>query len=154
VAALEAVVYTGGVDDSNDSMAVALNLLMTAPLAARERHLRLVAVTVTVSTLYLLASQLQPTLAGFAGVAWMLYLVAGRAPRWVSAGLGLLFLLNGLAPFGGDEMGLESAILLVVAVAALAHRARAARRGRPPHLDDCRRGRHRAAGHARDARGR
>jgi signal transduction histidine kinase len=120
LAVLEAIVYTGGVGHSDDSMAVTLNLLMTAPLAARQRHLGLVATTVTLSTLYLLASQLQPTVAGFAGQAWVLYLVAARAPRWVSAGLGLVFLLNGLAPIGGDEMALESAILLVLAVSALA----------------------------------
>ena len=120
VAVLEAIVYTGGVDESDDSLAVALNLLMTAPLAVHRRHLTIVAVTVTVSTLYLLASQLQVTVAGYVGVAWMLYLVGGRAPRWASVSLGLVFLLNGMAPIGGDELGLESAILLVVAVASLA----------------------------------
>ena len=159
IAVLEAIVYTGGVDDSGDSLAVALNLLMTAPLAARQRHLPIVAVTVIVSTLYLLASQLPPTVAGYAGVAWTLYLVAGRAPRAVSALLGIVFLLCGIAPIGG---GLESAILLVdrrvrarprrLAAAdgrarrgagraggdgrARPDRSRAARRGRPPHLDD------------------
>ena len=120
VAALEAIVYTGFVDDSDDSVAVVLNLLMTAPLAARRRHLTLVAVTVTLSTLYLLASMLTPTVAGYAGVAWALYLVGARASRRVSAAFGAVFLLNGVAPLGGSDAGLESAILLVVAVAALA----------------------------------
>ena len=120
VAVLEAIVYTGGVGDSDDSLAVTLNLLMTAPLAARQRHLPLVAVTVILSTLFLFASQLTPTAAGYAGLAWTLYLVAGRAPRAVSALLGIMFLFSGIAPLGGDEMGLESAILLVVAVFALA----------------------------------
>jgi signal transduction histidine kinase len=120
VAALEAIVYTGGVDESGESLAVVLNLLMTAPLAARRRHLTIVAVTVTLSTLYLLASQLTPTVAGFAGVVWMAYLVGARASRWASVALGVVFLLNGVAPLGGDEMGLESAVLLVVGVSALA----------------------------------
>ena len=120
VAALEAIVYTGWVDDSDDSLAVALNLLMTAPLALRRTHLTLVAVTVTVSTLYLLASQLTPTVAGYAGVAWMLFLVGERASRRLSVALGVVFLLNGVAPLGGPDAGLESAILLVVAVSALA----------------------------------
>jgi signal transduction histidine kinase len=120
VAALEAIVYTGGVDDSVDSLAVVLNLLMTAPLAARRRHLTLVAVTVTLSGLYLLASHLTPTVAGLAGVAWMAYLVGARASRRASVALGVVFLINGVAPLGGDEMGLESAILLVVGVSALA----------------------------------
>ena len=120
VAALEAIVYTGWVDESVDSLAVVLNLLMTAPLAARRRHLAIVAVTVTLSTLYLLASELTPTVAGFAGVAWMAYLVGARASRRASISLGVVFLLNGVAPLGGDEMGLESAILLVVGVSALA----------------------------------
>jgi signal transduction histidine kinase len=120
VAALEAIVYTGGVDESGDSWAVVLNLLMTAPLAARRRHLTIVAVTVTLSALYLLASNLTPTAAGFAGVAWMAYLVGAQASRRASIALGVVFLLNGVAPLGGDEMGLESAILLVVAVSALA----------------------------------
>ena len=93
---------------------------MTAPLAARRRHLTLVAVTVTLSTLYLLASKLTPTVAGYAGVAWALYLVGARASRRVSAAFGAVFLLNGVAPLGGSDAGLESAILLVVAVAALA----------------------------------
>ena len=91
----------------------------------------------------------------------MLYLVGERA-RWASLALGAVFLLNGIAPLGGNEGGLESAILLVVAIGALAlgshadadhpsatrrwpsrrdgraraDRARAARRGRPLHLDD------------------
>jgi signal transduction histidine kinase len=120
VAALEAIVYTGWVDESDDSLAVALNLLMTVPLALRRTHLTLVAVTVTVSTLYLLASELTPTVAGYAGVAWMLYLVGARASRRFAAVLGAVFLLNGVAPIGGDEAGLESAILLVVAITALA----------------------------------
>ena len=120
VAALEAIVYTGWVDDSDDSLAVALNLLMTAPLALRRTHLTLVAVTVTVSVLYLLASQLTPTVAGYAGVAWMLYLVGARASRRLTFAVGAVFLLNGVAPLGGDGSGLESAILLIVAVAALA----------------------------------
>jgi signal transduction histidine kinase len=120
VALLEVIVYTGGVDQTEDSLSAVLNLLMTAPLAVRRRHLTIAAVTVIVSMLYLLASQLTPTLAGLAGVAWMLYEVGGRASRRVSAALGALFLLNGVAPLGGDEMALESVILLVVAVAALA----------------------------------
>ena len=120
VAALEAIVYSGWVEDSDGSIAVALNLLMTAPLALRRTHLTLVAVTVTVSVLYLLASQLTPTVAGYAGVAWMLYLVGARSSRRLSIGLGAVFLLNGVAPLGGSDAGLESAILLVVAVGALA----------------------------------
>jgi signal transduction histidine kinase len=120
VAALEAIVYTGWVDDSDDSLAVVLNLLMTAPLAARRQHLTAVAVTVTVSVLYLLGSELTPTVAGYAGVAWMLYLVGAQASRRFAAGLGVVFLLNGVAPLGGSDAGLESAILLVVAVSALA----------------------------------
>ena len=120
VAALEAIVYTGWVEDSDGSLAVGLNLLMTAPLALRRTHLTLVAVTVTVSVLYLLSSQLTPTVAGYAGVAWMLYLVGARASRRLSVGLGAVFLLNGVAPLGGSDAGLESAILLVVAVGALA----------------------------------
>ena len=103
VAALEAIVYTGFVDDSDDSLAVVLNLLMTAPLAARRRHLTLVAVTVTLSVLYLLASELTPTVAGYAGVAWALYLVGARASRRVSAAFGAVFLLNGVAPLGGER---------------------------------------------------
>jgi signal transduction histidine kinase len=120
VAALEAIVYTGWVEDSDDSLAVGLNLLVTAPLALRRTHLTLVAMTVTVSVLYLLASQLQVTVAGYAGVAWMLYLVGAQSSRRLSVALGAVFLLNGVAPLGGDEAGLESAILLVVAVGALA----------------------------------
>jgi signal transduction histidine kinase len=120
LAVAETIVYSGGIGDSDDSLAAALNLLATAPLAARRTHLTAVAVTITVATLYLLASQLQPTIAGFAGQTWVLYLVGARAPRWASAWLGVLFLLNGVAPLGGDEMGLESAILLVLAVSALA----------------------------------
>ena len=42
--------YTGWVDESEDSLAVALNLLMTAPLALRRTHLTLVAVTVVATT--------------------------------------------------------------------------------------------------------
>jgi signal transduction histidine kinase len=120
VAALEAIVYTGGVDESEDSLAVVLNLLMTAPLAARRQHLTVVAVIVTLSALYLLASLLTPTLAGLAGVAWMAYLVGARASRRATVALGVVFLISGVAPVGGDEMGLESVILLVVGVSALA----------------------------------
>jgi signal transduction histidine kinase len=120
IAALEAIIYTGGVDESIDTWSVVLNLLMTAPLAARRLHLTAVAVTVTASALYLLAAHLTPTVAGLAGVAWMAYLVGARASRRAVVGLGVVFLISGIAPVGGEEMGLESVILLVVGVSALA----------------------------------
>jgi signal transduction histidine kinase len=120
VAALEAIVYTGGVDESIDSWSVVLNLLMTASLAARRQHLTAVAVVVTLSAIYLLASHLTPTFAGLAGVAWMAYLVGAQASRRTTIALGVVFLISGIAPLGGEEMGLESVILLVVGVSALA----------------------------------
>jgi signal transduction histidine kinase len=120
LATAESILYSGFVSESDDSMAVVLNLLATAPLAARRTHLAAVATTVTVATLWLLASELQPTVAGFAGQAWVLYLVAARAPRRVTGALGVVFLICGVAPIGGGDGALESAILLLLAVAALA----------------------------------
>ena len=147
----------------SDSLAVALNLLMTAPLAARRaapparrgdgdrQHAVPAGLTAPADR-----GRLRRR-----GLDALSRRRAAPAPR----GLGtarLVFLLNGIAPLGG---GLESAILLVVAVfgarprqlaaadararrgarragghgRARPHRARAARRGRPPHLDDRRR---------------
>jgi signal transduction histidine kinase len=115
-AVLETIVYTGGVDSSNDSVSVVVNVLATAPLVARRTRLPVVATVVTVATLYAIASDSTPTVSMLVAQACVLYLVAERSRRWVSALLALPFVFTAFDPTSGAY----GAIMLVAAIAALA----------------------------------
>jgi len=115
-AVLETIVYTGGVDSSDDSVSVVINVVATAPLVARRTRVPAVATVVTVATLYALASESTLTVSTFVAQTCVLYLVAERSRRWVSALIVVPFVFSAFNP----EAGAYGAIMLVGAISALA----------------------------------
>jgi signal transduction histidine kinase len=102
VALVETAVYTGGVENSQDSLAVVLNLLATAPLVWRRTRPTAVAVVITFATLWIVLYPLTLSGAALVAQAWAIYTVAARSRRWVAALLGLPF---ALAALGADDLG-------------------------------------------------
>jgi signal transduction histidine kinase len=99
-------------------MAILIALASTLPLIVARRHL-LVATTVTTfaTALVFLSPDVPKTLAGLAGQAIVLYLVATRSRAWVPVTFGvLLVLLLAFAPGAGSAR----AVLLVLGLGALA----------------------------------
>jgi signal transduction histidine kinase len=119
-AVLETVLWTGGAGNSDESLAVVLNLLATAPLIARQTHLAAVAAIVTVATLWLVLDSATLSLAAIVGQTWVLYLAAARYRGWVPVVLALPYAVNGLGPGDGEDAGLTAALMLVLAVSAVA----------------------------------
>jgi signal transduction histidine kinase len=120
VALVETVAYTGGPATSDGSTAMLLNLLATLPLALRRRYLPATAAIVTTATVLLLGADQQWTVSGIAAQLWVLYLLAAHYRRRVALVVCLPFLLNAVAPFGGEDGATFAIVLLVLVVAALA----------------------------------
>jgi signal transduction histidine kinase len=120
VALVETVVYTGGPATSDGSTALLLNLLATVPTALRRRHLPATAAIVTTATVLLLGADQQWTASGIAAQLWVLYLLAAHYRRRVALLVCLPFLLNAVAPFGGEDGAAFAVVLLVLVVASLA----------------------------------
>jgi signal transduction histidine kinase len=120
LAVLETLAWTGGAGTSDESSAVAMNLLATAPLIARRTHLTAVAVIVTLATLWLVLSSATLSLAAIGGQTWVLYLVAAERRRWLSVALAAPYVVLGLSPGDGEDAGVTAAVMLVLAVSAVA----------------------------------
>src|SRR5262245_26198258 len=108
IALIETAVYTAGVADQQDSFAVALNLLATAPLVWRRTQPILVAIVITLATLWLALEPLTLSAAATVGQAWAIYSVAARSRRWVAVVLSVPFAFYALGP----DNGVTAALLL------------------------------------------
>lgn len=116
VALVETAVYTGGVERSEDSLAVVLNLLATAPLVWRCTRPIPVAVVVTLATLWLVLGPLTLSVAAVVGQGWAIYSVAARSRRWVAVVLGTPFAVAALGVNGLGAAALLAACFVGFAV--------------------------------------
>jgi signal transduction histidine kinase len=116
VALLETAVYTSGVATTEDSLAVVLNLLATAPLVWRRTHPITVALGVTFATLWIVLGPLTLSVAAVVGQGWAIYSVAARSRRWVAPLLGLPFAAAALGAQGIGAAALLAASFVGFAV--------------------------------------
>jgi signal transduction histidine kinase len=108
LALVEAVAYTSLGDEPDASLAIACNLLATAPLVWRHTRPILVALVVTLATLMIALQPLTPSIAAVIGQGVAVYVIAERSRRWVAVVLALPFAVYAM----GAEDGVMAAVLL------------------------------------------
>ena len=118
LAVLEAAWFGRGESPSDLSTTLLLAVAATAPLALRHRYPAAVSAAVTAATIVLISTGAHVPLAVLAAQFWMLYLAAGRLPRWALALLALPYVVHAIAPLQGDRPGSAGPLVLAVSVVA------------------------------------
>jgi signal transduction histidine kinase len=109
VAVIETMLYTHGVDTSDDSIAVVFNLFATAPLVARRTHPRAVAAVVTAAMLMLVLQEVTVSGAAVIAQAWVIAIVARSRP-WVAALLVLPYVFTAWSGGAAPALVLAAAV--------------------------------------------
>ena len=117
ISLVEAAIYS---DPNDQGVAMFVALSATAPLAFADRWPVPTAAIITASVFAMLADTVPTTGAAVVGQAIVLYLVASRTRRLISALFAIPFVVNAMFPMGGEDTSDIGLLLIVVAVAALA----------------------------------